>query len=191
MALSSDLTAPDVGEEQSSAVSWDAVLAGAVASVAMLFVLLSLSAGFGLKVTPRWPAGVSERDFTPVLGAVFIACQVIASMLGGYVAGRLRTKWLNVHDHEVHFRDTAHGLLAWAASVVGLLALGALAAPAASPVVPGDLSPAEALRAAQVGAQLSLFLGIGALTSAFAASVAAAIGGLRRDDMHRLHRTRV
>jgi len=47
------------------------------------------------------------------------------------------------------------------------------------------------LRAAQVGAQLSLFLGIGALTSAFAASVAAAIGGLRRDDMHRLHRTRV
>lgn len=190
MALSPDLIASDVGEEPSSAVSWDAVLAGAVAAIAMLFVLLSLSAGFGLKVTPRWPTGVSERDFTPVLGAVFIACQVLASMLGGYIAGRLRTKWLNVHDHEVHFRDTAHGLLAWAASVVGLLALGALAAPAASPAVAGDLSPAEALRAAHVGAQLSLFLGVGALTSAFAASVAAAIGGLRRDDMHRLHRTR-
>lgn len=189
MALTPDLIAPDVGEEQSSAVSWDAVLAGAVATIAMLFVLLSLGAGFGLKMTPRWPAGVSERDFTPVLGAVFIACQVVASMLGGYIAGRLRTKWLNVHDHEVHFRDTAHGLLAWAASVVGLLALGALAAPASPPPV-GELSPAEVLRAAHIGAQLSLFLGVGALTSAFAASVAAAIGGLRRDDMHRLHRAR-
>jgi hypothetical protein len=190
MAISSDLIAPDVGEEHQSAVSWDAVLAGAVATVAALFVLLSLCAGFGLKVTPRWPAGISERDFTPMVGAVFIAAQVLASLLGGYVAGRLRTKWLNVHDHEVHFRDTAHGLLAWAASVVGLLVLGALAAPAASPPVASDLSPAEVLRAAHVGAQLSLFLGIGALTSAFAASVAAAIGGLRRDDMHKLHRAR-
>jgi hypothetical protein len=190
MALSPELIAADVGEEQSSAVSWDAVLAGAVATIAMLFVLLSLGAGFGLKMSPRWPAGMSERDFTPVLGAAFIACQVVASMLGGYVAGRLRTKWLNVHDHEVHFRDTAHGLLAWAASVVGLLVLGALAAPAASSPVTGELSPAEVVRAGQIGAQLSLFLGIGALTSAFAASVAAAIGGLRRDDMHKLHRTR-
>lgn len=188
MALSPDLVAVDIGEENQSAVSWDAVLAGAVATIALLFVLLSLGAGFGLKLSPRWPAGLTASDFTPTLGAAFIACQVVASMLGGYVAGRMRTKWLNVHDHEVHFRDTAHGLLAWAASVVGLLVLGALAAPAAAP--PVDLTPAEVVRAGQIGAQLSLFLGIGALTSAFAASVAAAIGGMRRDDMHKLHRTR-
>ncbi len=190
MALSTDLAALDVGEEHQSAVSWSAVSAGAVATIAMLFVLLSLGAGFGLKMAPRWPLGISASDFTPLLGAVFIACQVLASMLGGYVAGRLRTKWLNVHDHEVHFRDTAHGLLAWAASVVGLLVLGALAAPTSPAPVAGELSAAEVLRATQIGAQLSLFLGIGALTSAFAASVAATIGGLRRDDMHRLHRTR-
>ncbi|MBO9545299.1 hypothetical protein [Caulobacter sp.] len=189
MALSPDIVAVDIGEENQSAVSWDAVLAGAVATIALLFVLLSLGAGFGLKMSPRWPTGLTASDFTPMLGAAFVACQVVASMLGGYVAGRMRTKWLNVHDHEVHFRDTAHGLLAWAASVVGLLVLGALAAPAA-PAPVGELSPAEVIRAAQIGAQLSLFLGIGALTSAFAASVAAAIGGMRRDDMHRLHRTK-
>lgn len=189
MALSPDLVAVDIGEENQSAVSWDAVLAGAVATIALLFVLLSLGAGFGLKLAPRWPAGLTASDFTPTLGAALVACQVVASMLGGYVAGRMRTKWLNVHDHEVHFRDTAHGLLAWAASVVGLLVLGALAAPAA-PAPVGELSPAEIVRAGQIGAQLSLFLGIGALTSAFAASVAAAIGGLRRDDMHKLYRTK-
>ncbi len=176
--------APD---EHQSPVSWDAIWAGAAASVALLFVLLSLAAGFGLKMTPRWPSGVATRDFTPVLGAIFIACQVVASMLGGYLTGRLRTKWLHIHDHETYFRDTAHGLLAWAVSVVGLLVLGALAtsAPTTTTV---ELTPAEAMRAAQMGAQVSLFLGVGALTSAFSASVAATIGGMRRDEMHKLHR---
>jgi hypothetical protein len=37
--------------------------------------------------------------------------QVIACALGGYLTGRLRTRWLNVHTDEVHFRDTAHGFL--------------------------------------------------------------------------------
>lgn len=177
-----------IPEESQSAVSWDAILAGAAASIALMFVLLSLSAGFGLKISPRWPTGLAVQDFTPIVGATFVAVQVVGSMFGGYLAGRLRTKWLNVHDHEVHFRDTAHGLLAWAASVVGLLVLSALMAPAAPALPQGDLSPAEALRAARIGAQLSLFLGLGALTSAFSASVAAALGGMRRDDMHKLYR---
>jgi len=33
--------------------------------------------------------------------------QWLASGLGGYVAGRLRTKWANTRYHEVFFRDTA------------------------------------------------------------------------------------
>jgi hypothetical protein len=178
--------APD---EHQSAVSWDAILAGAAATIATLFVLISLGAGFGLKMSPRWPAGLSADDFTPTIGAVFVACQVLASMLGGYLAGRLRTKWLHVHDHETHFRDTAHGLLAWAASILGLLVLAALTAtPQAAPLA--DLTPAQLTRTAQIGAQISLFLGIGALTSAFSASVAATVGGLRRDEMHKLFRVR-
>lgn len=176
----------EIPDEHQSAVSWEAVWAGAAATVALLFVLLSLGAGFGLKMAPNWPVGLTAKDFTPTIGAVFVACQIVASMLGGYLAGRLRTKWLHIHDHETHFRDTAHGLLAWAVSVVGLLVLGALASSPAAPAA--ELSPAEMLRAAHIGAHVSLFLGIGALTSAFSACVAAAIGGLRRDEMHKLHR---
>ncbi len=187
MAYGAELSTVDIPDEHQSAVSWDAIWAGAAATVALLFVLVSLGAGLGLKMAPRWPAGLEADDFTPAVGAVFVACQVVASMLGGYLTGRLRTKWLHVHDHETYFRDTAHGLLAWATSVVGLLVLGALTAQA--PVASVDaLAPAEVIRAGQIGAQISLFLGIGALTSAFAASVAATIGGMRRDDMHRLHR---
>jgi hypothetical protein len=38
--------------------------------------------------------------------------------MGGYLAGRLRTKWVQVHTDEVYFRDTAHGLLVWALGMV-------------------------------------------------------------------------
>jgi hypothetical protein len=44
--------------------------------------------------------------------------EIVASALGGYVAGRLRTKWVDTHSDEVYFRDTAHGLLAWAVALV-------------------------------------------------------------------------
>jgi hypothetical protein len=55
-----------------------------------------------------------------------IIVQWVASGLGGYLTGRLRTKWVGVHTHEVFFRDTAHGFLAWAvAAVVGAAVLAA------------------------------------------------------------------
>jgi len=47
-----------------------------------------------------------------------IVTQIIASGLGGYLAGRLRLRWQSVPADEVYFRDTAHGLLMWAVGVV-------------------------------------------------------------------------
>lgn len=38
--------------------------------------------------------------------------------MGGYLAGRLRTKWAHIHTDEVYFRDTAHGFLVWAVGLV-------------------------------------------------------------------------
>ena len=43
--------------------------------------------------------------------------------MGGYLAGRLRTKWPEVHTDEVFFRDTAHGFLAWAVASLATAAL--------------------------------------------------------------------
>jgi len=64
-------------------------------------------------------------------GAVvwLILTQVLASAMGGYLAGRLRTKWTHVHTDEVYFRDTAHGLLVWA---VGMVITASLLASAAT-----------------------------------------------------------
>ena len=47
-----------------------------------------------------------------------IIVQWLSSGLGGYLAGRLRTKWVGLHTDEVFFRDTAHGFLAWALATV-------------------------------------------------------------------------
>jgi hypothetical protein len=174
------------GHEPQSAVSWAAVFAGAVAALALTFLLLALAAGFGMKLASPWPgAHAGMTSFDPILGAWLIAAQVVSSALGGYLAGRLRTKWLNVHAHEVHFRDTAHGFLVWAlTTVVGVALAAHMAPPADLTAAAAVLDPTELQRQANVAAQVSLFMGIGLLLSAFTASVAAAIGGMRRDEMH-------
>lgn len=192
-----DHSPPPFGHEPQSAVSWGAVVAGAVAALAMAFVLMALAAGFGLKFAQPWPGGPAPfADFTPTVGAAMIVAQVLSAALGGYLAGRLRTKWLNVHDHEVHFRDTAHGLLVWAVSTIaGVLLALALAAPATGHVAPqvAGADPAtlqlQAERMANIAAQASLFMGVGLLLSAFTAAVAAGVGGHRRDEMHTVYWT--
>jgi len=122
---------PGVVEPSVSGVSWAAVLAGAVASCALTLVLLSLGTGLGLSAVSPWGnAGVSTTTFKIGTGLYFIVMAMISSAIGGYLAGRLRTKWTGVHTDEVYFRDTAHGFLAWAfASVLGAVLL---ASPASS-----------------------------------------------------------
>ncbi len=112
-------------EPQVSGVSWGAVLAGAVASCSVTLFLLSLGTGLGLSAVSPWGnSGVSATTFKIGTGLYFIVMAMISSAIGGYLAGRLRTKWVGVHTDEVFFRDTAHGFLAWAAaSVIGAVLL--------------------------------------------------------------------
>jgi hypothetical protein len=121
----------DIVEPSASGVSWAAVLAGGIASGALTLVLLSLGTGLGLSVVSPWGnSGVSTTTFKIGTGLYFVVMAMISSAIGGYLAGRLRTKWVGVHTDEVYFRDTAHGFLAWAlASVIGAVLL---ASPASS-----------------------------------------------------------
>ena len=164
--------------EPYSAVTWAAVFAGAVVSLALGFLLLSCAAGFGLDIGSPWPSqNPSLAWFSPQSGAALVAAQAICGAFGGYLAGRLRIKWLHVHGHEVHFRDTAHGLLSWAVSTIaGGLIAGLIWT--SHPIIPALPVSAD------VTAQYWLFMTIGLLLGAFASSVAAAIGGMRRDHMH-------
>ena len=174
-------------------VSWAAIWAGAVVGVAVTLVLTLAGAGLGYSLSY---SAVATRGslaaFTPEVGAGAIVVQVLAGAIGGYVAGRLRVLWHGVHDDEAHFRDTAHGLVAWALATLIVVILGtvvlapyadALAAQAAV-APPAPPTPEEAKRAADIAAQSSLFMAVGMLLAAFVAAVAARVGGMRNEHMH-------
>ena len=106
-------------EAYSSGVSWAAVIAGAFVAAALSLILLALGTGLGLSSVSPWSnVGASASTVGMATIAWLIIMQIIASAMGGYLAGRLRTKWVNVHTDEVFFRDTAHGFLVWAVGLV-------------------------------------------------------------------------
>src|SRR5262249_32000111 len=93
--------------------------AGAFVTGAVSLILMALGTGIGLSALSPWPN--ANASFARVgYGAIvwLILVQIVASAVGGYLAGRLRTKWVAVHTHEVYFRDTAHGFLVWAVALV-------------------------------------------------------------------------
>jgi hypothetical protein len=118
---------PIIEEGKHSAVNWGAVLAGGVAASALMLLLLAFGAGVGFSVVSPWAdSGLSATTFSLGAGLFLIVVAMLSSTIGGYIAGRLRTKWVGVHTHEVFFRDTAHGFLAWAFAT--LLSAGVLGA---------------------------------------------------------------
>jgi hypothetical protein len=106
-------------EAAGSAVSWAAVLAGTFVASAFSVALVALGAGLGLvSISPWSNNNVSVTTFGMLAAAWLIAVQLFSSGIGGYLAGRLRTRWVGVHTDEVYFRDTAHGLLVWGIGAV-------------------------------------------------------------------------
>jgi hypothetical protein len=171
------------------ALSWSAIIAGAVVALAVSVFLTVLASGFGYDLAASGIASQRSLDaFTPELGAGAIAIQVISAGLGGYLAGRLRHLWLSAHTDEAHFRDTAHGVVVWAlATVAGVLLVTAVLAPYAehlTPQVAAATTPPDPIRAAHIAAQSAFFTAVGMILSAFTAAVAARVGGLRSEDMH-------
>lgn len=125
-------------ETATSGVAWPAIIGGAFAAIALTLILLALGSGLGLASVSPWPnLGAAAATFTVTTAVWLVVTQWLASGLGGYLTGRLRTKWVGLHTHEVFFRDTANGFLAWAvATVIGAAFLAA----AASSVVSGTAS---------------------------------------------------
>ena len=173
-------------------ISWAAIWAGASVAVAFALVLTLAAAGLGYAVgLPGLATRSSLASFNPTVGSGAIVIQVLSGALGGYLAGRLRTTWIGVHGDESHFRDTAHGLFAWAvATLFGVVLAALVLAPyadelaSASAAAAAELTPAQANRAARIAAQSSLFIAIGMLLSAFVSAAAARVGGLQHEAMH-------
>ncbi|MFK0093993.1 hypothetical protein [Pseudomonas sp. NPDC090592] len=119
---------PVVDTQSRSGVSWAAIFAGAAAAASVSLILVVLGAGLGFAATSPWAdEGASAKALGVSTIIWLLVTQIIASGMGGYIAGRLRVKWANLHGDEVYFRDTAHGFLSWAVAtlVAAMLVLGA------------------------------------------------------------------
>src|SRR5476649_2721085 len=176
-------------DDTHSAVSWGAILAGSAASVAVTLVMVAFGIGVGFSVVSPWAEHGISATFTIPAGIYLIVTAMIPATIGGYLAGRLRSQWQTVHEHERYFRDYAHGFLVWAlATVVCAAVLGGAfthllgVAPAAG--VAADVTRKSA-------AAFSLWLMASMLAGALSASLAAIEGGnLRNREWYRIDGTR-
>jgi len=139
-------------EAYASGVSWAAVIAGAFVTAALWLILLVLGAGIGLSTVSPWSnIGASASTIGAAAIIWMIVVQFIAASTGGYLAGRLRTKWATIHSDEVYFRDTAHGFLVWA---LGLVATAAFLTSAAASIVSGAARPQTAALSTPRGTEI-------------------------------------
>jgi hypothetical protein len=183
-------------DDTHSAVSWGAILAGSAASAAITLVMVAFGIGVGFSVVSPWAEhGISATTFTIPAGIYLIVMAMIPAIIGGYLAGRLRSQWQTVHEHERYFRDSAHGFLVWAlATIVCAAVLGGAfthllggATAGLAPTVAADVARKSA-------ATFSLWLVASMLAGALSASLAAIEGGNLRNrewylEKKRLRRT--
>ncbi|HEY0287129.1 MAG TPA: hypothetical protein VGC62_08985 [Pseudomonas sp.] len=112
-----------------SGVSWGAIFAGAAGAAALSLILILLGSGLGFSAMSPWANEGASAKGLGISTVVWLAVtQILASGMGGYLAGRLRVKWANLHGDEVYFRDTAHGFLSWAVAtlVAAVLVVGSV-----------------------------------------------------------------
>jgi len=106
-------------ESSKSAVAWGPIIAGGLAATGVTLIMLLLGSGVGLTMISPWSGGSSDAATVGVTAAIWlVVVQWLSSALGGYLTGRLRTKWAAVHTDEIFFRDTAHGFLSWALATI-------------------------------------------------------------------------
>jgi len=139
-----------LGQPSRAPVSWPAVVAGATAAGALSLILLVLGTGLGLSAVSPWSGqGVSGVTFGTSTIVWVTLTQIAAAGMGGYLAGRLRERWVETRDDEVYFRDTAHGFLAWALATI---VTAGLLTSAVSSAVGGGAQAAGATATAGAGA---------------------------------------
>lgn len=159
MAYTAELSeTADISESSASPVNWGAVIAGAFAAATLTLILTLLGSGLGLSMVSPWSGeGAGLTTFAVTTAIWLIVVQWLSSAAGGYLTGRLRTKWVGVHTDETFFRDTAHGFLSWA---VGTVLMALVLGSAASSLL-------------NAGVQSASTVAAGALTGAGAGAAAA------------------
>jgi heme/copper-type cytochrome/quinol oxidase subunit 2 len=141
-------------------LEWGPIFAGAVAAASLSFLLLTFGGAVGLSLTSPWP-DTGARVWVVALAVAWwmVLVQIASFAAGGYLAGRMRSRWGDARSAEGEFRDSTHGFMVWAVGVLmGALALAFVglstaktASESASTVAAGTLSGNAAGKSAASG----------------------------------------
>jgi hypothetical protein len=157
-----------------------------LAAIGASIILFTLASGTGLAAIRPWSfSNPSPTTFGVVAAIVLVTTQWLASALGGYLTGRLRTKWVGIRTDEVFFGDTARGFLAWALATVIMaiiFSVGFATVAVTSGATDVTVTAEAAEQARKAAANFSLLTSLSFLIGAFIASVGGALGGFHRDE---------
>ncbi len=126
--------AVDATSEKAGYITWGAAIAGALIASALSFVMLTFGSAVGLSLVSPWTSTASSAKWAGALAVFWIVAQQIGSFLaGGYVAGRMRSRWQEAKPDEIEFRDGIHGALVWSlGTLIGAMMVASLAGSVAS-----------------------------------------------------------
>ena len=112
------------GAPARAAASWSAIFGGAFVAVSASLIIFAVGTGIGFASWSAWSSlGSTANALTTNAAIWLVVSQWLSAALGGYIAGRLRARWVGTHTHEVFFRDTAHGLITWSVATVFVAAI--------------------------------------------------------------------
>jgi MFS family permease len=169
-----------------SYLEWGAVWGGSVVAIATSTVLGQFGGTAGLALGEPVLAN-GEPSWQVLVASLWLFLTALASSAGGgYIAGRMRSRWGDAAKSEVEFRDGAHGLAVWAVStlaVAAVTALGAaLAAIGAEAAQPDDIPANIAEYMQTVTVVYGFATGAAGALGAGAAWWFASLGGSHRDE---------
>lgn len=169
-----------------SYIEWSSIIGGTVLALAISLILAQFSSLFGLEVfSPE--QGDDKTRWMVILTCIWLFwMQLISSMAGGYLAGRMRAPIADVTNDEAEVRDGTHGLLVWALGTVIAVAAAAVGSFWASLVqVPADIAQHKEIAenlTKNAGIIFGFSTAAGSFVSAAAACYMAIRGGNHRDE---------
>jgi hypothetical protein len=170
------VVAVDTVTDKPGYVSWGAAITGALFASALSFVLLTFGSAVGLSLISPWTSTASSAKWTGALAVFWIVAQQIGSFLaGGYIAGRLRSRWAEAKPDEIEFRDGMHGALVWAiGAILGAMLAASVASSVASTATSavGHAAGAAASQADPLSYQVDVLFRPGAQPAGSAATPA-------------------
>jgi hypothetical protein len=117
---------PALTEGSRTPFSWSAAIAGAIAAMAVTFLIAALGTGIGLRFASPYSSGLSASGLTVAAAVWLVMAQAIGFAAGGYLAGRLRSPAFDGAIGERTFRDAAEGFMVWAIGVIALITIAGL-----------------------------------------------------------------